>query len=362
MTKQTIRIHQPKIFCPIYIGNKIIIQGLSKYLKNFVSHSKIIFITTPFLKKTYWAIIKKNLDPAWNIQKIIIQDKEKNKNLKTAQKIIDSLIHLKADRQTTLVALGGGVVGDLTGFVSSVFMRGIPFVSIPTSLLSQVDSSLGGKCGVNTPLGKNLIGSFYHPKAVFSDIFFLQTLSPGNFKSGLAEVIKYALIQGDRSTLWDLLHKQKEKILQRNSLVLKKIVYECVKIKRAFIEQDEKDFSRRHILNLGHTLGHALETHTQYRYLSHGEAVAQGLYFAQDLSYKKGLCNFQALKKTCDLLQSYGFFKLPSPTKFGSSVLDHIQNDKKRKGSLIPWILIQEPGKIKQFPISISEVKQIPTF
>ena len=301
---KTITIRTQSHTYPVYIGYKTALKQFHYWIKSLPKTQNIIVITSPKINPLY---------KIGNFKKIIIADDEKNKNLKTAQKVIHQLICLKADRHTLLVAFGGGVIGDLTGFIASIYLRGIPFVSIPTTLLSQVDSSIGGKCGINFPQGKNLIGSFYHPKAVFCDPSFLRSLSERDFKSGLGEIIKYSIL--DRSLYKDLLQHKKE-ILERKPDILEKIIFKCLQIKKKYIECDEKDYSKRHALNLGHTVGHALETSTHYCHLTHGEAIAQGLYFASALSLKKKLCRQKTAKQIHALLRQYEFY----PQKISSQV------------------------------------------
>lgn len=334
---------------PVFIGHQIFPQ-LSERLQRFISSRKIIFITTKTLEKLYWNTIQKQFDHSWKLKKITISDKEKDKNFKTVQNIIQKLIQLSADKNTTLIGLGGGIVGDLTGFVASIYMRGIPFVSIPTSLLAQVDSSIGGKCGINLPHGKNLVGSFYHPKMVFTDIAFLNTLPKKDFHSGLAEVIKYAIISG--GSLWKMLKFEKEKILNKDPKILTSLIKKCVSVKKIHIEQDEKDNSKRQILNLGHTIGHALETHAHYNHFSHGEAVAQGLYKEQEFSFKKGLCTSKTLTHVQKILKQYQFSEL----FFSDSIFKEISHDKKREGKEISWILVKEIGNIERIRLPIHEL------
>lgn len=275
-----------------------------------------------------------------NLHFIEILDSEQNKNIATVELIINELLKLRADRYSLLIYLGGGVLGDITGFTASIFLRGVPYIAIPTTLLSQVDSSIGGKCGVNLPQGKNLVGAFYHPKAVICDLTFLKSLSQREFLSGIAEVIKYAIISGRKSKVWKILHAQKKDLLSRDVTTLESLISECVKIKKKYVEADEKDFLERHFLNLGHTLGHALEHSPKYA-LTHGEAVAQGLFYAAEKSLQNKICNEKTYNDIIRLLKLYGF----SPLDRNLSGFD-LTIDKKVKNNKVSWVLIKEVGKL----------------
>jgi len=213
---------------PVYIGHGTVLKKLSSALKTLNLGPHFVVITSAPLLKLYGPFLQSHFPKYSTVDLLLISDKEKDKSFPEIQKIISRLIALKIHRKTCLVAFGGGVIGDITGFVASIYMRGLNFISIPTTLLSQVDSSLGGKCGVNTLEGKNLVGSFYPPKAIFSEISFLKTLPLKHYQSGLAEVIKYAII--DNQNLWKLLHAFQQKILDQDSKTLEKIITDIIKI------------------------------------------------------------------------------------------------------------------------------------
>ncbi|HKL25839.1 MAG TPA: 3-dehydroquinate synthase [Desulfuromonadales bacterium] len=217
-----------------------------------------------------------------------LPDGEAYKNQETLQAIYDALIEQKFDRHCGLIALGGGVIGDLTGFAAATFLRGIPFVQVPTSLLAQVDSSVGGKTGINHPRGKNLIGAFYQPKYVHIDVTVLETLAEREFASGLAEVIKYGMIADADFFTW--LEDHVEPLLRRDPQVLMRAVMISCQIKANVVENDEKETGLRAILNFGHTFGHAIETLAGYGVIKHGEAVAIGMLVAAAIARRKGLC------------------------------------------------------------------------
>ncbi len=342
-----ITVHSHAHSYPVYIGHKTVLENMSSVLKPLQLSTHFIVVTSSVISDLYWKKIKMCFPSSVNLERILISDREKDKNLNTVQKIIGNLLALKAHRKSCLVALGGGVIGDITGFVASIYMRGMDFITIPTTLLSQVDSAIGGKCGVNLKEGKNLIGSFYPPKAVFSDISFLKTLPQKHYRSGLAEVIKYALI--DCPQLWQLLQKHPSEILKRDPTFLEKIIPLSVQTKKKFIEKDERDFSKRQILNFGHTLGHALEAHDKYRRLTHGEAIAQGMYYATQLSLQKNICRPEAAGQIQGLLKKYGFQKQALPKNISS----YIARDKKGDHKNISWVLIEDIGRVQRRPIPL---------
>jgi 3-dehydroquinate synthase len=211
--------------------------------------------------------------------------------------------------------------------------------------LSSIDSSIGGKCGVNLPIGKNLIGSFHQPKAVFTDTSLLETLPQREWRSGFAEVIKYAILNGGK--LWSLLQKRRMLDFQRSPESLQTLILECLKIKRKFIEKDERDHGDRKLLNLGHTMAHAMEALSAYKKLSHGEAVAQGLYFAADLSVQRKLCSGKTAQKIYNLLKRYDFYRQAIPKQ----AFSFMKNDKKRIGSQLEWILVEKIGQCSRWKL-----------
>ena len=217
---------------------------------------------------------------------ILLPDGERYKNVSTVMKIYDALIRVSADRATCLIALGGGVVGDITGFAAATFLRGIPVVQVPTTLLAQVDSAIGGKTGVNHPLGKNLIGSYHQPLAVLVDPLLLSTLPRREFRAGLYEAIKYGIIAS--RSLFDRITEELPKLFAREPAALVPIIAESCRIKAEVVSRDEREAGPRRALNFGHTAGHALEAVTKYRRFRHGEAVAYGMLVAAALGVKRG--------------------------------------------------------------------------
>ena len=225
---------------------------------------------------------------------------EEQKSLATIEALVEKLIRLGADRKSTLIAFGGGVVGDVTGFLASVYMRGIPYLQVPTTLLSMVDSSVGGKTGVNSGLGKNMIGTFYQPQSVWICMEFLKTLPEREFRSGLAEAVKSSLIKDQG--LYPFIRENAAAIKKKDLPTLCKLSYESVLVKRWVVQKDEKEANLRALLNLGHTLAHSLEKHFNYRRIYHGEAVSVGIAFAAFYSFKKGFLRESEWKEIQELL------------------------------------------------------------
>jgi len=268
-------------------------------------HKKLLLISDTGVPED---IIKKITAITKNHSKvfvIILDQGEKAKSLSNYQSIINFLIDNKFDRSDGIIAVGGGVIGDISGFVSSTYLRGISYIQIPTTLLAQVDSSVGGKTAINIPAGKNLIGAFYNPKGVIIDTNVLHTLSSRELNAGLAEVIKYGLIQN--KYLLSLLEKNVAAILNRNHKIIEEVIFESIKTKAKIVTKDEKETGIRALLNFGHTFGHAIEAHGKYKKILHGEAVAKGMLIASKISMLEGLISEKELLKIRNLLLDYRF-------------------------------------------------------
>lgn len=270
----------------------------------------------------------------------LLPDGEKYKNLNSVNKAYSFLSSKGATRKTALVTFGGGVIGDVGGFVASTYHRGIPLIHIPTTLLSQVDSSIGGKTGYNLKEGKNLIGTFYHPLMIVSDSMFLKTLPNKEFLSGLAEVIKAALIMDER--LFNFLEKNLQNILDRDEEALSVIISNAQAVKIKVVEKDEKEVGLRAILNLGHTLGHAIETIKKYK-ISHGYAVVAGIGFVAYMSLLKGYLKENDLIRILNFLKVCGY-KIYYPLH-KEILIQTLNKDKKRKEELIEWVLLKGIGR-----------------
>jgi 3-dehydroquinate synthase len=269
---------------------------------------------------------------------------EPSKDLKRWKQIQDFLLKKRADRRSTVIAFGGGVIGDLAGFSASTFMRGLDLVQIPTTLLSQSDSSIGAKVAVNHPKAKNLIGSFYQPRIVVTDPALLETLPPREFSAGLGEAIKYGVISDPE--LFELLHGNLEKILAYNKEPLTDLITRCIAIKIRVVEEDERESGIRKILNFGHTIGHALEQATHYKVLRHGEAVSWGMLAAGYIAIRRKMWDPTEFEKLRSIivrsksLRSFGTLKT-------ADIMKALKHDKKKTGSALNFVLPVETGKVK---------------
>jgi 3-dehydroquinate synthase len=270
------------------------------------------------------------------VEPILIPDGERFKLLSTATRIYDSLVRSNADRATTLITFGGGVIGDMAGFAAATYLRGIALVHVPTTLLAQVDSAIGGKVGVNHPQGKNLIGAFYQPNAVIVDPTVLGTLPRREFRAGLYEVIKYGMTSS--AGLFDRIGRERKAIFARASETLTPVIAESCRIKAAVVAADERESGPRRVLNFGHTAGHALEAVTRYRRFRHGEAVAYGMLVAAELGKARGALADRDRQALADLIASLG--PLPPIADISSTqMLEAMQHDKKMVAGKLHFVL-----------------------
>lgn len=286
--------------------------------------NKIFIITDENVLSLYDKVIHMYKDRIIGV--FVIKPGEESKNIKTVIDIYGELLKCKADRKTAIFSLGGGVVGDISGFAASTFMRGMKLVYIPTSLMAQCDSSIGGKNGFNIEGVKNVVGTFYQPTFVFSNINFLKTLDETEFKSGMAEVIKYGIIYDDR--LFKYIEENKNSILRREPDRLMHIIHESIRIKGEIIKSDEYDIGYRNILNFGHTIGHGIESAAHFN-ISHGEAVASGMIMESYISNKLGYIDSLSRERLIELLDFFTLSKLPRDVK-REKVIEFVKNDKKR--------------------------------
>ena len=341
---QRLNINLGKRSYDILLGSGLL-GKLGECLSQIVKPSRIVLITHPSLFKIYGdKVLSGFKDQGWTADLIEVEEGETSKTLGQAEKIFDRLLDLKCDRKSVLIALGGGVIGDLVGFVAATFQRGVPFVQVPTTLLSQVDSSVGGKTAVNHPKGKNMIGAFYQPCLVLADLDTLQTLPQKEFRAGLAEIIKYGVISD--SSLFEYLEKNVEKILQLDKECLEYIIKTSCSIKAEVVEKDELENHYRMILNFGHTLGHAIEALTHYSKFIHGEAVAIGMVYAAKLSQKLGKCQEGIPRRLDRLVRKFG---LPAdlPDLHSKAIIESLYHDKKTMNHKIKFILVKEIGIVE---------------
>lgn len=313
----------------------------SELLRGFVTSKQVLIVTNQTVAPLYL----KSLQSAFSTIQcdvVVLPDGEEYKNKENLFAIYDGLIEKKHHRDSTLIALGGGVIGDLAGFAASSYQRGIPFVQIPTTLLAQIDASVGGKTAINHSLGKNMIGSFYQPQAVLIDLNTLNTLPEREFRAGLAEMIKYGLLAGGE--FFEQLSQALHEGLNVQNPQLANLITQCCRIKATFVEADEKETGQRALLNLGHTFAHALEAYTHYEHWLHGEAVAIGLYCAAVLSFNKGLIEMQVVEQVESMLRSAGLpHKIPAFINL-DKLRDLMSLDKKIKNNCLRFVVIKKPG------------------
>lgn len=327
---------------PIYIGNNLL--GDTDLIGQHIAGSSVLIVSNTTVAPLYLASVKQSLEAKRiRCDEIILNDGEPFKNLATVETIVDQLLENRHDRCSTVVALGGGVVGDIAGFAASIYQRGVNFIQIPTTLLAQVDSSVGGKTGVNHPLGKNMIGAFYQPQCVIADMNTLSTLPARELSAGLAEVIKYGLIYDAEFFAW--LETKMDQLVEQNTEVLAQAVLVSCQTKARVVELDERESGLRAILNLGHTFGHAIETVQGYGQWLHGEAVAAGMMMAIDLSIRQDWIGETVRERSRKLLECAGLPVAPPEDMTAAQFLDVMARDKKSLDGVITLILLRSLGE-----------------
>jgi 3-dehydroquinate synthase len=272
-----------------------------------------------------------------------MRDGERFKRLASLEKLAEELLKMGADRSAILIALGGGVVGDVTGFLASIYMRGVDVIQIPTTVQAQVDAAVGGKTGVNLQSGKNLLGTFHQPRAVLIDPGVLATLPSREYQAGLYEALKCGII-GDPG-LFRLFEERRREILDREPAVIEKVIADSVRLKASVVSADERESGLRQVLNLGHTIGHALEAETRYKLLLHGEAVALGMIAATHIALSIGKLNSVAAGRITSTI--LGFGQLPRMNFNSANILKRLRSDKKTRHGVVHFILPREIGKVE---------------
>ena len=324
---------------PISIGRGS--SSESESIADSVIGNDVIILTNDTVGPLYLDQIKENLSDK-NIITFMLPDGEQEKTLKNVHKVIHHMLEAGFGRDATLISLGGGVICDMGGFAASIFMRGINLIQIPTTLLAQVDASVGGKTGVNNNYGKNLVGSFYQPSAVICDTGFLTTLDEKEISAGLAEIIKYGLIHDKEFLSW--LNENIQNILKQDRAALGHAIQRSCQIKAEIVSADEKEQSIRAILNFGHTFGHAIELQTGYSQWSHGEAVAAGMVLASELSAKMSLISKEEVVMVKDLLTRAGL-PIEPPNINAKDFITAMKSDKKVKDRKIQLVLLKKMGE-----------------
>jgi len=322
-----------------------LLRSCGSYIRELLPEGKKYFIVTvaPVRKHLGKVVDDAFIDAELDHQFIEIQDGERHKNLKTVEDLCGKLVKLGADRGSVVVALGGGVVGDISGFAASIYMRGIRFLQMPTTFLAQIDSSVGGKTGVNLAEGKNLVGTFNQPELVLIDPQSLETLPDREFRSGLFEALKAGIIRSPR--IFGFMEENRERILARDFASLEWLIAECVRVKGAVVSEDEREHGVRRILNLGHTMGHALESETGYKHFLHGEAVGWGMIAAAMISVGMQKTTPETAQRIISAILAYA--TLPKVEVRPRSILRRLTSDKKTIDGKVHFILPTEVGRVE---------------
>lgn len=341
---------------PIFIDNDDI-SDLKRKISDACCNKNYIVVFSQKVYKLYSKVLDFPKDKIF-----ILKDGEQQKNYKNYIKILNFALSKKLKREDYIIAIGGGVIGDIAGFAASTYMRGINFIQVPTTLLAMTDSSVGGKVAINTSYGKNLIGAFFQPKIVFINTNFLSTLDENQYKSGLGEVLKYGFIEkscnpDSEINLLNFLRENYEKIQKKDSVVMQKLIYDCVSLKIIVVQKDEKESGLRKILNYGHTYAHAVEKLTNYRKYTHGECVIEGIYFALNLASNLNLIDrdYQFIIK--DILEKFGYKKMKSysPKKY----IPIMTTDKKATNDYIKFILPTKYGTVEEYNFTPDELYEM---
>jgi 3-dehydroquinate synthase len=338
---------------PIFVGDSLL-ERVDDLLKKYIQNKKILIIHDNFfsskliLNQTFKKFVQLIKQHTISVNLIPISGGDQTKNMLQLTNIIEQALSHEIDRECVIIAFGGGVIGDIAGFAASILLRGIKFINVPTTLLSQVDSSVGGKTGVNSKLGKNLIGSFHQPLAVIADINILKSLPDREFRAGFAEVIKYGLIKDKSFFNW--LELEYENIFNYDNLQLQKVITKCCQIKAEIIQDDEKENGNRALLNLGHTFAHAIESFGNYNgKIIHGEAVAVGICMAFKLSSKFSFCSISDTERVLNMFKKS---KLPTSLKeipdlsiTTLKMVEKFKYDKKTRNNKLTFILNHQIGE-----------------
>jgi len=340
----TVKVNLNENSYDIVVGSDIL-GDLGKTIKASQIGRDAVVITNPVIKRLHGKKLNASLKKAGlSVKFLVVPDGEKSKSVSMAFRLIDEIASYSINKEVFIIAFGGGVIGDLAGFVAAIYKRGIPFIQVPTTFLAQIDSSIGGKVAVDLPAGKNLIGAFYQPKLVWSDVDLLSTLTKRQVRNGLAEAVKYGIIC--EKFLFDYIEQNVQKVFSFNPRVLSEIVYNCSGIKARVVMNDEKETKGvRTILNFGHTAGHAIEAASKFRY-HHGEAVALGMCIAADISKRLGLIGKKEVMHITKVLED---IELPTQIKKISflQIMKHMQYDKKFRAGKNRFVLMTSIGSVK---------------
>lgn len=324
---------------PIFIGEGLLQQP--DLLTPFICGQQVLVVTNETIAPLYLESVMAGLS-SYQVESVVLPDGEKYKNLETLNTIFDTLLTKRYNRTTTLIALGGGVIGDMSGFAAACYQRGVNFIQLPTTLLAQVDSSVGGKTAVNHPMGKNMIGAFYQPQCVIADTSTLNTLDDRQLRAGLAEVIKYGLIADAPFFIW--LEENIQRLLDRDPEALAYAIEISCENKAKVVSEDEREGGVRAILNLGHTFGHAIETYQSYKHWLHGEAVSAGMVMAAQLSHTIGWISENEVNRTRKLLLKCGLPTSAPEVMSRETFLELMSVDKKVLDGSLRLVLLKSIG------------------
>jgi 3-dehydroquinate synthase len=351
---ETVRVELGERAYPIVIGSGVL-GGIGARVRALCGPGRVAVISNPTVAKLYLTSVTASLQRAdCDAVTVQIPDGEEHKTLASLAAIYDHLLAAGFERRSPIIALGGGVVGDVAGFAAATLLRGVPFIQVPTTLLAQVDSSVGGKTGINHSAGKNLIGAFYQPQLVLVDLDTLQTLPRRQFLSGLAEVIKYGAILD--AELFALLEQRLDGALSLDTELLRELVRRSCELKARVVRQDERESDFRAILNFGHTLGHAVESLTDYKRYSHGEGVAIGMAFAAALSVMRGHCDRSVLQRLVALLRRAGLpVELPAEL-LGAQLARAVAGDKKAASGKVKFVCLERIGQTRFEHLTSEEI------
>lgn len=336
------------------VGN---LGRLGERLAPLLRGKKIAVVTDPVVDRLYGARIRDSLRNAgFSLSQVVVPPGETSKNLRELERVHEELAEARLERSSALVAVGGGVIGDLAGFAAATFLRGIEVVQVPTTLLAQVDSSIGGKTGVNLRAGKNLVGAFHQPRLVLADVETLASLPDREFRAGLAEVVKYGVILS--RDLFELLERQAAAIRDLDRDVLAEVVHRCAAAKARVVAEDETEGGLRAILNFGHTLGHALEAVTGYERFLHGEAVAVGMVFAARVSAARRGLPESEVERVAALLEGFGLPTTIMAELDPADLARAVETDKKRREDRVKFVCVEEIGRTCFELLSTTEIEE----
>jgi len=354
---ETVRVELGARSYPIIIGAGVL-DDVGAHVRGTCGAARVAVVSNPTVGNLYMARVADSLRSAGcEVLTVEIPDGEEHKTLTSLGSIYDRVLAGGFERRSPLIALGGGVVGDVTGFAAATVLRGVPFMQVPTTLLAQVDSSVGGKTGINHPTGKNLIGAFYQPQLVLVDLDTLKSLPQRQYLSGLAEVIKYGAILD--ASLFTLLEQQMDRVLALDADVLQQVVRRCCELKAMVVQRDERESDYRAILNFGHTLGHAVESLTKYKRYSHGEAIAIGMAFAATLSVVRGYCDQEVSRRIIALLRRVGL-----PVELPAELLDEplaraVAGDKKASSGKVKFVCLTDIGHTRFEELTSEDIADV---